>query len=141
MKLTAEAVDSIIRHCLYREDEDTTDHVPIQGVMMRIGFHPGRLAEKRDEIKALLMELPDNFHKDKGGGWSFLNACMDRHDNHWGEHVHVDGLLTLGLATNQAQFMLHRGFWSSLPGGMPYFAVGDFKAEPLKAESAQKDVE
>jgi hypothetical protein len=54
---------------------------------------------------------------------SFLNACMDRHGNHWAEHQTIDFLLCLGLATDQVAFCLPREIWAALPGGMPYFVV------------------
>ena len=33
-------------------------------------------------------------------------------------------LIVLGIATAQARWLMPRDMWPSLPGGMPYFAVG-----------------
>lgn len=126
-ELTAEAVEAILLDCLYT-DEEIIPAEPeiIQGIVNNYTFHPERLASHRDEIGALLLELPDGFQTGKGGGggWSFLNACMDRHDNQWtGLHRTQEHLLVLGIATKQARFLFPRDFWASLPGNVPYFAV------------------
>ncbi len=81
-KLTAAKVDEIIRKCLFKEGEPTEDKVVADGIMSSFGFHPGRLEENKPVIKELLNELPDTFMASGGGGMSFLNACMDKHENH-----------------------------------------------------------
>jgi hypothetical protein len=140
MKLTVEAVEAIVRYCLFKEGEDTTGNVAVEGVIMNIGFHPGRLAEKGEEIRDLLMELPDNFRLKEGSGWSFLNACEDRHGNHWGEHVNVDALLCLGLASGYAKYLMPRKVWPMFPAGMPYFFVSDTQlAEPVQEVKPQEE--
>ena len=88
------------------------------------GFHPDRLETHKTEIAELLAELPDNFQAEIGGGWSFLNACMTKDDKQWGEHRDIECLVALGIATDQAKWMMPRDMWSILPGGMPYFSVG-----------------
>lgn len=79
------------------------------------------------EIARILAQLPDAFFPKEvpggGGGHSFLAACEDRDGRHWGEHMHIDGLLALGLAANMVHFCAPRDIWSILPGGMPYFVV------------------
>jgi hypothetical protein len=127
-KLTAKAVHSVFMDCLFR-DEELTDGQPPEGfveahgVMAHVGFHPGRLKENSGKIKALLMELPETFRQKSGGGWSFLQACVDRFEEQWGEHVNVDELLCLGVASGQARILMPREMWSALPGGMPYFMI------------------
>lgn len=121
--LTAEKVHTVIIDCLFREGEDTTDHIPVSGVVLNLGFHPGRLKEHTDEIAELLAELPEGFSENMGGGRSFLDACMDKHGEQWGEHRNVDELLTLGLASGLVSYCLPREVWHVLPGGMPYFTV------------------
>ena len=123
MELTTENVDLIFRDCLYNEGENTDDHVAVECVTNNFGFHPGRLESHKEEIGKLLSELPDEFHDTKGGGMSFLNACVTRHDQHWGEHRSIEQLLALGIGTKQARILLPRSMWSVLPGGMPYFSV------------------
>ncbi len=119
------AVEDLFVKCLYTDDETIPDEPTItHGVMNDYALNPERLEANRELIAALLAELPDEFQSGKGGGWSFLNACMDRHGNLWtGMHPTVEKLVVLGIATGQAEFLLPREIWSVLPGGMPYFAV------------------
>lgn len=95
-----------------------------EGIGARFHFHPERLGRRAAEIRALLRELPDEFQLRGGGGWSFLNACQDRHGTLWtGSHSHVEVLLCLGVAIGAARWMMPRDLWPSLPGGMPYVVV------------------
>jgi len=123
MKLTAENVNTVFRACLFEDGEDTANAVKAEGIMSNFGFHPERLAKHKADIASMLAELPDEFRADKGGGWSFLNACMTRDGDQWGEHVNMEQLVTLGIATGHAKMLLPRDMWEVLPGGMPYFAV------------------
>lgn len=91
--------------------------------MHSFGFNPSRLAEHKQEIKEMLECLSDEFRADKGGGWSFLQACVTKDGDQWGEHQNINELLALGIATGQAKILMHRELWSALPGGMPYFVV------------------
>jgi len=81
--LTSEKVEAIFMDCLFRDGEDTSNHIAVEGVVHNVGFHPERLESHRAEIEAMLDELPEMFHEKSGGGWSFLNACNDKHDNQW----------------------------------------------------------
>jgi len=125
MGLTSERVTEIFLDCLYREDEDTSNHIKAEGITTNVGFHPERLEGHRAEVEAMLMELPDQFLLSKGGGWSFLNACMDRNDIQWGGHENMQQLILLGIGLNKVRFCMPRSMWSVLPGGMPYFVVLD----------------
>jgi hypothetical protein len=72
----------------------------------------------------MLSDLPDEFQARKGGGWSFLNACMDRHGHQWtGLHQQQERLFALGIACGKARWLFPRQLWTSLPGGMPYVSV------------------
>jgi len=122
-ELTAENVQRIVQACLYNEDDDTSNAVIHEGVVIRMGFHPDRIAEHRDEIEDMLNQLPSEFHKDGKGGMSFLNACMRRDGVQWGEHRNIEELVLLGLATGMVKYLLPREAWIALPGGMPYFVV------------------
>lgn len=129
MRLNAERVDAIFRDCLFKDneiiDEKTiTDPVVVTGIVNRFGFHPERIEKHKMEIGRLLNELPSEFHKDKGGGWSFLNACNDKDGHQWtGLHKHMEQLFCLGIGTKQAEYLLPQDMWSSLPGCMPYIQV------------------
>ena len=72
----------------------------------------------------MLGELPDEFHQVGGGGWSFLNACNNRHGELWtGEHRIMELLVMLGIGIGRVRFVMPRDLWSEMPGGMPYFMV------------------
>ena len=128
--LEAKRVDEIFRDCLFEEDEiengmpkDPTLLVKIEAVMSTFGLHKGRLEGHRAEVASLLEELPDLFREDKGGGWSFLNACMDKNDRQWGEHSNIEQLFALAIGLGLGKFPLSRENWAMLPGGMPYFVI------------------
>lgn len=123
LELTSYNVETIFKDCLFKEGENTAKVVVVEGVISKFGFHPERLNAHKDEIKQLLQQLPDNFRKDKGGGWSFLQACVTKNDHQWGEHRNIEQLLVLGIATDQAKICLPREMWSIFPGGMPYFMI------------------
>lgn len=122
-KLTTDNVSRIFLDCLFNDGEDTSNHVKAEAVKLNVGFHPGRLESHKEEIKEILNELPDQFKKDSGGGWTFLNACVRSDDEQWGDQSSVDQLVALGLATGQVAFLMERPLWPSFPGGMPYFVV------------------
>ena len=131
IKLTAEAVREIALDCVYDEGEDTSDAVVVEGIVRNYGYKPSKLEERKADIAELLAELPPQFQPppDGGGGWSFLNACMDKHGNQWGEHIDIECLMCLGIATGQAEYNMARDLWDSLPGGMPYFGVKKHEQE------------
>ena len=94
--------------------------------MRAFAFHSVRIAEHSNRIAALLAELPNEFQPGPrgGGGWTFLNACNDRHGNLWtGDHATMEALFCLGIAAGRARWLMERDMWDVLPGGMPYVAV------------------
>jgi len=124
MELTAKRVDEVFRDCLFKEDEDKTNYVKAEGIVTNVGFHPDRLSNYKDEIRQMLDELPDTFKEKSGGGWSFLQACEDKHGNQWtGEHRSMEQLFLLGLAIGAVKCLLPRAVWAALPGGMPYYVI------------------
>ncbi len=130
MILSAKVVHETLLDCLFPEgDGDVSiievpaDSISVDGIMNRFIFRREAVERHRTEIEAMLAELPDNFQKDKGGGWSFLQACMDRQDNQWGEHRDMAALFALGMAIGRVEYLLPRPMWGALPGGMPYLVV------------------
>lgn len=131
-KLSADRVQALVLECLFRDEElengkpkNMEDVVEGAGVLRRLGFNKSRVEQHREEIKAMLMELPDEFMASKGGGMTFLNMCTDKHGNHWAEHNTMDALICLGMAIDMVAFPLPREVWSVLPGGVPYVMVKD----------------
>lgn len=124
MKLTSDNVEQVFTDCLFREDENTDSAIKVEGIMHPFGFHPARLMEHEKDIKEMLSFLPDQFHQDKGDGWSFLNACEDNEGNQWtGLHMVMEQLFVLGMAIGKVRCLLPRDMWNVLPGGMPYYVV------------------
>ncbi len=123
MKLTAENVRAVLKECFFKDGEDRSNAVIADAITAKFGFHPGRLASHKQDIASMLGELPEQFFDAHGGGTSFLNACITRDGEHWGEHPTMELLLALGIATQQVELLLPRVFWKELPGGMPYFKV------------------
>jgi hypothetical protein len=122
----AKEVDSIMRFCLFKEEEiidgkAPADAVFVDGISAKLGFHPGRLAEKREEIRGLLNEMSPDFHVKGGGGMTFLNLCNDKNGDQWTDfHKSMESLIVLGMAVGMARYCLPREMWVALPGSMPY---------------------
>lgn len=124
MKLTSQAVQDIFEDVLFKEGEDTSNHVKVEGILANFGFHPERLEKHRQEIIELLNELEDSFKEGSGGGMSFLQACNDKHGNQWTDlHRVMEQLFCLGIGIDKAQYLMPRELWSALPGGMPYIVI------------------
>jgi len=127
--LTAENVRDVICKCLFTHDEmpdaesPPDDAVLVEGIVCTYAFHPQRLEEHKSAIAAMLSELPDEFMTSGGGGWSFLQACVDRDGRHWGEHPAMGALFALGIGAGLARYLLPREFWAVMPGGVPYIVV------------------
>jgi hypothetical protein len=123
MKLTSENVYAVFTYCLFKDGEPTENHIPAQGIMTNVGFHPGRLESHYADIASMLSELPDSFMVEGGGGMTFLNACVTKDGVQWGEHQNMEQLFQLGLASHFVTELMPREMWSVLPGGMPYYSV------------------
>lgn len=84
-KLDEELIETMTRDSLFRREEVPTDGSPpkeailVEGLTMRLGFHPGRLESHRAEVNEMLAELPDVFKE----GVSFLQLCADKDGNIW----------------------------------------------------------
>ena len=117
----AERVNEIFRDCLFRDGEPTEGFIPAEGITSNVGFHPGRLASYREEIRAMIRELPDAFMVTGGGGMSFLNLCENRHGEQWtGFHQRVEQLCQLAIGLGMGSYCLPRSYWAVMPGGVPY---------------------
>jgi hypothetical protein len=123
-------VEEILVDCLYNSDEVSGDSevpegaVTAEGILRTYAFHPERLESHREEITAMLKELPEQFKRSGGGGWSFLNACDDRNGVQWtGLHLRMEQLFCLGIGLDLVAWALPRDMWAALPGGMPYVVV------------------
>lgn len=124
MDLTNENVEVVFMDCLFKDGENTENHIKVEGIQNTVGFHPERLTAHKEDVQAMLQFLPDEFQKGKGGGWSFLNACNDKDGSQWtGSHQRMEQLCQLGIGLGLAEWQLPREMWAILPGGMPYVVV------------------
>lgn len=127
MELTASNIKSVINDCLFKDDEvangPPTDYVAAQGVMMQVGFHPGRLESHREDVHSMLGQLADDFMHDKGGGMSMLQMPFTKDGTQYGEQRDADALFMLGQALGLAKPVLPPPMWGAFPGGLPYIVV------------------
>jgi len=130
MKLTSENVNSVFDDCLFTDDEikaapngQPAKMVAAEGIVNKFGFHPERIERHSDDVRTMLSDLPDSFMHDKGGGMSFLNACMTKNDEHWAEHPTMEKIFALGIGLNLVKPLMPRPMWRMMPGGMPYYVV------------------
>jgi len=130
--IDAGRVEFIFKDCLYKQSELTIHGMPkdldgmieVEGILNRFGFNKDRIEGHRKEITEMLNQLPDEFKKSGGGGWTFLNACMTKDGEQWtGLHMTMDQLFCLGMAIDLVSYTLPRDMWNILPGGMPYIIV------------------
>lgn len=119
--LTVSAVRDILNRCFYEEGIDEVappaDAIETRPYISTFVFDPVRVAAVREEVYALLMDLPVSFQL----GDLFTNMCMDRHLHQWGEHVHMEELLALGVATGLVE-VAPRESWPAL-GGVPLVSI------------------
>jgi hypothetical protein len=122
-KLTSEAVDTLMKACLVDNFPTMVSSMVVNGLVNNYCFDKTAIIKHSEEIRDLLSQLPDNFQANKGGGWSFLNACESRDGVHWGEHRNMESLFCLGIAAGEAKWLM-REMADIMPGGVPYVVVG-----------------
>lgn len=134
-------VEKVFANCLAREDDP--DGKVFEGIVTRALF-TDKIEEHRAEIEAMLMELPHNFRRSVGGGWSFLNGCVDSSGDLWtGEQRIVEYLVLLGMGIGKVSILLPRELWAVLPGGVPYFVIEDVAGiteERLVQETGEMEI-
>lgn len=132
IELTAANVEEVTKYCLFSKEEMESSKEElysrtsfVKGITIHFGFNKARIDEKFEDIKTLLRQLPEEFYASKGGGMSFLRACMRFDGEQWGEHKDVQNLLCLGQATTpKLVTQLTPEFMNaSIPGGVPYFRL------------------
>ena len=124
MKLTSENVDNIVKKCLAQKREEID--IIVDGIVNKYGYKKEFLEANRDDICSLLRELPNEFFKapEGGGGWTFLNACNDKHGNQWTSfHMKMEALFCLGMGLGIVKYCMPREMWGAFPGGMPYLEI------------------
>lgn len=136
MELTAENVHEVTRSCLpddgaitrekamaIKNGEPSDSFVVVEGIVTTMVFDKEKIEKRKEDIRSMLSELPETFREDKGGGWSFLNACMRQDGVQWSEHRDMESLFCLGIAAGLANWLMPKDLWAAMPGGMPYVAI------------------
>jgi hypothetical protein len=129
-KLSAENVERIFFDCLMPEnltDEqiEKIKFISTEGVSIGGDFQVKELNKHRQRITEMISQLPETFLQHEGGGWSFLNLCLNKDGQQWTDsHEVCDMLVCLGLAIDKIEFNIKdRSKWWSMPGGMPYVFI------------------
>jgi hypothetical protein len=136
MELSSANVDTITRDCLLTVEEAAVLDIEnvealkadeslvfVEGVVGNYVFNKKRLESHRDDISSMIEQLPDTFLAGVGGGWSFLNLCVDKDDNQWtGDHRAQECLCVLAIGNDLGKWLLPKELWNALPGGVPYIA-------------------
>lgn len=125
-------VEAILLDCLFRKDElhgetPPPNAVQADGPVTQFHFHRERLNSHREEVRAILRLLSIEFvstAQGGGGGWSFLQGCVDKNGTLWtGLQRRVEQLLALGMALGYVTCQIPREYWAVLPGGVPYYEI------------------
>jgi len=119
MELTAKNVDKMFEESNVDNGDINADFIDGR----KIFFNSKKI--NKENLKEMLQNLPEKFQEKSGGGMTFLNACMDKKGNQWGEQIHVAKLMCLGIATGLVYYCMPKEMWRVLPGGVPYFGVKD----------------
>ena len=127
MELTSKNVQDVLVDCLYPEAEGShppEGSIQVEGIVRKYAFHPERIKEHEQDIRLMLDDLPKEFHKGTGDGYSFLAACNNREGKQWtGEHMIMEMLFCLGMGIGAVTCLLPREMWSILPGAVPYYRI------------------
>jgi len=136
MNLSSNNVTKTFMDCLFKNDEDKTNHVKVEGIVSIFGFYPERLQSHYEDIKSMLSELPIDFRTTHGGGMSFLEACNDCNGIQWtGEHQVMEQLFVMAIGLDLAKYCSPKETWQVFPGGVPYIAI----QEAAVAEASTTD--
>ena len=124
--INAKRVEEILIDCLIKDsDHINCKRLPknkvvvVKGIVNNYGFHKERLESYREEVRSLL----NNLSPDIKEGISFLNICMDKENNQWGEHPDCENLVCLAIGLEIIRYVLPKEAWFLLPGNVPIIAL------------------
>ena len=116
----SELVSKSFMECLFKDGEDTSNYVKVEGITNNFGLHPQRLEEQRELVTAMLAELPVEFKE----GYTFLKFCTNKNGELWtGEHRVCEELIVMAIGLGLMSYCFPRKMWAILPGGVPYIIV------------------
>ncbi|GAB3550664.1 hypothetical protein [Spirosoma fluminis] len=117
--LSENAVNWTYYQCMTVKPNDENT-ILVAGVQGGAQFEPARIETYRPQILHYLEQLPQQFRKSGGGGWSFLNMNEDKDGRQWADlHISMDKLICLGKAIGVLT-TTPNDLNEALPGGMPY---------------------
>jgi len=129
MKLTVKNVNEVFDNC-FTSIKDSNNIIIVNGIVNIFGFYKDKLELHKEDIESMLSELPEQFQEEKGGGWTFLNACDRKDGSQWtGEHRNMEMLFCMGIGLGIVNWLMPREMWSAFPGNMPYVVI---KQEVIK---------
>lgn len=122
--ITATNMSELVRksfmECLFKEGEDTSNYVKVEGIMNNFQLHPQRLEEQRELVTTMLAELPVKFKE----GYTFLNICTNKNCELWtGDQRVCEQLIVMAIGLDLMSYCFPREMWAILPGGVPYLIV------------------
>lgn len=126
--LTSENVEKLFQSLLVQEGEqipDKSNSTTVRGITVHVSFRTTKIAKHKEEIRAMLNELPKQFRGSHGGGWTFLNMVTREDGSQWGEQRQAEWLLLMGIAASLVKYLMPREDWDMFPGGMPYLVYRD----------------
>lgn len=113
--LTVEAVTN-----MFRKYEDPGGTLSVTFMRKQFKFEEA-LADERPNLIAMINELPIEFLKNGGGGWSFLNVCVKRDGEQWtGLHMVMTQFVAMSAALGMAKELGTPDLWQLMPGAVPY---------------------
>lgn len=120
--ISAKRIEEILIDCLIKDsDHIDCDKLPedkvviARGIVNGFGFHRERLETYRNEVQSMFEQLAPELKE----GISFLNMCVDKDGNQWGEHADCEQLLCLGIGLEIIEYIVPKEMWQFLPGGVP----------------------
>jgi hypothetical protein len=121
--INPDRVSDIFEECFISRGE-VDGEVHVDSMAGIVSFKNNKVELHKQEIENMLCELPIEFRKTSGGGWSLLNGCIDKDGCQWtGFQSTVLQLFTLGMAIGKVNYLTPRDMWVLLPGKVPYFVI------------------
>lgn len=124
--INAKRVEEILIDCLIKDsdhihcDKLPEDKVVItEGIINNYGFYRERLESYRGEVESLVNNLSPYIKE----GVSFLNICMDKENNQWGEQRDCENLVCLAIGLDIIHYVLPKEAWFLLPGNVPIISL------------------
>lgn len=102
--------------CLFKDNEDTTHNIKVEGITCTFHLHPERLESKRELVQNFLNNLPSEFAE----GYTFMALPFTKTGAQWGEQPNAQELMVMAIGLNLMTYCFPKERWNVLPGGVPY---------------------